>query len=376
MATLLGATTFRIGHMMRSSAIALALALSFMAGGCGKEAAPKAPEVRPVRTVVVDPKSIDDDRQAVGEIKPRTESDLGFRVTGKLISRPVDVGVSVKKGDVLARLDEQDFQNRLRSAEADVVAADAVLAEARGSEGRLRQLMASGTTTRANYDAALRNLRSSEAKLESAKAALALAKDQLGYAELHAEFDGVVTATGAEAGQVINTGQMVVRLAPPGEKDAVFAIAESAFRERPDADKPEIVVTLLSNPQLIAEGVVREVSPVADPATRTYQVKVTLRDPPAQMRFGSSVVGRLKGTTAPVVVLPGTALFDQGGKPAVWVYDRATGTVALKAVSVTRFETDRVVLSGGLVKGEIVVTAGVNRLRAGQKVRLADEAVK
>jgi RND family efflux transporter MFP subunit len=376
MATLLGATTFRIGHMMRSSAIALALALSFMAGGCGKEAAPKAPEVRPVRTVVVDPKSIDDDRQAVGEIKPRTESDLGFRVTGKLISRPVDVGVSVKKGDVLARLDEQDFQNRLRSAEADVVAADAVLAEARGSEGRLRQLMASGTTTRANYDAALRNLRSSEAKLESAKAALALAKDQLGYAELHAEFDGVVTATGAEAGQVINTGQMVVRLAPPDEKDAVFSIAESAFRGRPDGDKPEIVVTLLSNPQLVADGVVREVSPVADPATRTYQVKVTLRDPPAQMRFGSSVVGRLKGTTAPVVVLPGTALFDQGGKPAVWVYDRATGTVALKAVSVTRFETDRVVLSGGLVKGEIVVTAGVNRLRAGQKVRLANEAVK
>jgi RND family efflux transporter MFP subunit len=355
---------------------ALSLALALVAGGCGKEAAPKAPEVRPVRTVVVDPKSIDDDRQAVGEIKPRTESDLGFRVTGKLISRPVDVGVSVKKGDVLARLDEQDFQNRLRSAEADVVAADAVLAEARGSEGRLRQLMASGTTTRANYDASLRNLRSSEAKLESAKAALALAKDQLAYAELHAEFDGVVTATGAEAGQVINTGQMVVRLAPPGEKDAVFAIAESAFRERPDADKPEIVVTLLSNPQLIAEGVVREVSPVADPATRTYQVKVTLRDPPAQMRFGSSVVGRLKGTTAPVVVLPGSALFDQGGKPGVWVFDRATGTVALKAVSVTRFETDRVVLSGGLVKGEIVVTAGVNRLRAGQKVRLADEAVK
>jgi RND family efflux transporter MFP subunit len=376
MATLLGATTFRIGQMMRSSTIAAALALSLVAGGCGKEAAPKAAEIRPVRTVVVDPKSIDDDRQAVGEIKPRTESDLGFRVTGKLISRPVDVGVSVKKGDVLARLDEQDFQNRLRSAEADVVAADAVLAEARGSEGRLRQLMASGTTTRANYDASLRNLRSSEAKLDSAKAALALAKDQLAYAELHAEFDGVVTATGAEAGQVINTGQMVVRLAPPGEKDAVFAIAETAFRERPDADKPEIVVTLLSNPQLVAEGVVREVSPVADPATRTYQVKVTLRDPPAQMRFGSSVVGRLKGTTAPVVVLPGSALFDQGGKPAVWVFDRATGTVGLKAVSVTRFETDRVVLSGGLIKGEIVVTAGVNRLRAGQKVRLADEAVK
>jgi RND family efflux transporter MFP subunit len=356
----------------RTGILTAVLSLSYVVTGCGKEAAPKAAEVRPVRTVVVDPRSIDDDRQAVGEIKPRQESDLGFRVAGKLISRPVDVGVAVKKGDALARLDEQDFQNRLRSSEADLAAADAVLAEARGSEGRLRQLMATGTTTRANYDAALRNLRSSEAKLESAKAALALAKDQLAYAELHAEFDGIVTAVGAEAGQVINTGQMVVRLAPPGEKDAVFAIAESAFRERPEAEKPEISVTLLSNPQIIADGVVREVSPVADPATRTYLVKVTLRDPPPQMRFGSSVSGRLKGTTAPVVVLPGSALFDQSGKPAVWVYSAGTGTVALKAVTVARYETDRVVISSGLAKGEVVVTAGVNRLRDGQKVRLAD----
>jgi RND family efflux transporter MFP subunit len=366
-------------HLVKSSpilALSVALALYFSLAGCGKEAAQKAAEVRPVRTTVVDPKPIDDDRQAVGEIKPRTESDLGFRVTGKLISRPVDVGVTVKKGDLLGRLDEQDFQNRLRSSEADMAAADAVLAEAKGAEGRLRQLLSTGTTTRANYDVTLRNLRSAEAKLESAKAALALSKDQLAYAELHAEFDGVVTATGAEGGQVVAAGQMIVRLAPPGEKDAVFAIAESAFRERPDAQKPEITVTLLSNPQIVADGVVREVSPVADPATRTYQVKVTMKDPPAQMRFGSSVSGRLKGTTAPVVVLPGSALFEQGGKPAVWVFDAASGTVGLKPVSIARFETDRVVVGEGLARGDIVVTAGVNRLRAGQKVRLMDGAAK
>ena len=259
---------------------------------CGEQqAAPKGPEVRPVRTTVVDPKPIDDDRRAVGEVKARYESDLGFRVSGKVISRPVDVGVSVKKGDLLARLDEQDYRNKLKSAEADVVSAQAVLVEAKGAEDRLRQLLASGTTTRANYDAAFKNLRSAEAKLDAAKAALDLAKDQLSYAELHADFDGVVTAVGAEAGQVVNVGQMIVRLAQPDDKDAVFAIAESAFRRRSPAQPPEIVVSLLSNPNISVHGVVREISPVADPATRTYQVKVTLKNPPEQMRFGGSVVG-------------------------------------------------------------------------------------
>ncbi|MEQ1611406.1 MAG: efflux RND transporter periplasmic adaptor subunit [Hyphomicrobiaceae bacterium] len=346
-----------------------------MLSGCGQEA-PKAAEIRPVRTLVVDPKSIDDDRQAVGEIKARQESDLGFRISGKVVSREVDIGVVVKKGDLLARLDEQDYQNKLRSAEADVTAAAAVLTEAQGAEGRLRQLLSTGATTHANYDAAMKNLRSGEAKLDSAKAALALAKDQLSYSELHAEFDGIVTAIGAEPGQVVNIGQMIVRLAQPDDKDAVFAIAESAFRGRPEGDRPEIIVSLLSNPNILVDGIVREISPVADQATRTYQVKVALRNPPEQMRFGSSVMGRLKATTAPVVVVPGSALFDKAGKPAVWVYQAATGSVTLKPVAVARYETDRVVISEGLAKGDVVVTAGVNRLREGQKVRLAEGAAQ
>lgn len=355
---------------MRCSWMALAPVVGILVG-CGSET-PKEPEIRPVRTVVADPKPIEDDRQAVGEVKPRQESDLGFRVAGKLVSRAVDVGVTVKKGDLLARLDEQDTQNKLKSAEADVSAADAVLTEARGSEARLRQLVETGATTRANYDAALRNLRSAEAKLESSRAALALARDQLAYTELKADFDGIITAVGAEPGQVVSTGQMVVRLALPEEKDAVFAIAESAFRDRKPNERPEIIVRLLSNPEVVADGVVREISPVADPATRTFQVKVTLKSPPLQMRFGSSVVGRLKATTSPVVVLPGAALFEKGGKPAVWVVDKQSGAVALRPITLARFESDRVVVSEGIAKGEVVVTAGVNRLREGQKVRLAE----
>lgn len=330
-------------------------------------------EIRPVRTMVVDPQPIEDDRSAVGEVKPRYESDLGFRVTGKVISRSVDVGVSVKKGDTLARLDEQDFRNKLRSAQADVTAADAVLTDAKGTEGRMRQLLSTGTTTQAIYDTALKNLRSAAAKLDAAKAALSLAQDQLDYAELRAEFDGVITATGAEAGQVVNAGQMIVRLAQPGDKDAVFSIAESAFRAaRKENETIGILVALLSTPDITADAVVREVSPVADPVTRTYQIKVTLDNPPPEMRFGASVLGRLKASTAPAVVLPASALFDQGGKPAVWVFNPADQTVALKNIVVSRYETDRVIVADGLAKGDIVVTAGVNRLREKQKVRLAE----
>ncbi len=359
---------------MKSEAKLGILGVVLVVAGCG-ETAPKAPEVRPVRTVVVAPAPIEDDRRGVGEVRARYESDFGFRVSGKVVSRMADVGVTVKKGDLLARLDDQDYRNRLKSAESDIAAADAVLEESRNAEARQRALLAKGVTTQANYDSALKNLRSNEAKLASAKASMDLAKDQLRYAELQADFDGIVTAVGAEPGQIVNIGQMVVRLAQPNDKDAVFNIAETAFREKP-AQPPEIVVSLLSNPGITADGVVREISPVADPTTRTYQVKVTLKSPPEQIRFGSSVVGRLKATTAPVVVLPGSALFDKSGQAAVWVVDAATGTVSLKPVVVNRYETDRVIVGEGLARGDIVVTAGVNRLREKQTVRLVQESSK
>ncbi len=116
----------------------------------------------------------------------------------------------------------------------------------------------------------------------------------------------------------------------------------------------------------------REISPVADPTTRTFQVKVTLKNPPEQMRFGGSIVGRIKSSTAPVVVLPGSALFDEAGRPAVWVVDPVSSALRLKRVAIARYETDRVVVADGLAKGDIVVTAGVNRLRENQKVRVAE----
>jgi RND family efflux transporter MFP subunit len=354
---------------MRHSAIPLVLLVAL----CGCNAEKLSVDVRSVRTLVVDPKPIADERQAIGEVRPRYESDLSFRVAGKVLARRVDVGASVRQGDTLATLDTQDFQNRLRSAEAEVASADAVLVEARGDEARKAKLLSDGWTPKATYDAVLRNLRSADARLTSAKANLDLTRDQLSYTELKAEFDGVITAVGAEPGQNVNAGQMVVKLARPGDKDAVFNIAETAFTDRnSSSEHPEVIVWPLSNPELRINGIVREISPVADSTTRTYTVKVTLKDPPPQLRFGMSIGGRLKANSDPVVALPLSALFEKNGSPAVWVFDQASGGVTLRPVTVARYETDTAVIADGLAKGDAVVTAGVNTLREGQKVRVAE----
>ena len=358
---------------MRAFAIPLAILVAL--GGCKTEKPPL--EARFTRAVMVDPQPVHDDRQVIGEVKPRYESDLSFRVAGKILARLVDIGASVKQGDTLATLDTEDFQNRLRSAEAEVAFADATLVEAQGTEARKAKLLKDGWTPQAIYDTALRNLRSAEARLASAKANLNLTHDQLRYTELKADFDGVITAVGAEAGQNVNAGQMVVKLARPGDKDAVFNIAETAFtNQMPTREQSEVVVWPLSNPELQIGGIVREISPVADPTTRTYTVKVTLTNPSPQLRFGMSIAGRWKASSKPVVSLPLSALFEENGTPAVWVVDQRSGSVALRLVSVTRYETDAVIIAEGLAKGEIVVTAGANTLRQGQKVRVAEAADK
>jgi RND family efflux transporter MFP subunit len=356
--------------------IGILLALLVALGDC-KRHEETAIEVRSARTVVVDPQPVHSDRQAVGEVKPRYESDLSFRVPGKLLARRVDVGASVRKGDTLATLDTQDFKNRLRSAEADVSAASADLVEARANEARKAKLLKDGWTPQATYDTALRNLRSAEARLTSAKAQLALARDQLRYTELKADFDGVITAVNAEAGQNVAAGQTVLKLARPGDKDGVFNIAEIAFTDRnPSSKQSEVTVWPLSNPELRVEGFAREISPVADSTTRTYTVKVTLKNPPPQLRFGMSIGGRWKASSRPVVTLPLSALFEQNSTPAVWVVDEHSGSVALRPVTVARYETDTAVIADGLAKGDVVVTAGVNTLREGQKVRVAEASSK
>lgn len=352
---------------MKVSSFISWLAMVACLGGCNEEVQ-QVSEVRPVRTITVAPAPLPEARTAVGEIRPRRLSDAGFQVTGKVVSRLVSVGDHVGKGQVIARIDGEDYRNRLASAEADVAAAKAALTDASLHEARQRQLLAKGVATRAAHDSAKKSLIAAEAGLKSATAAWQLATDQLAYTELKAEFSGIVTATGAEEGQVVAAGQMIAQIAPANEFDAVFAIAERDLQDNHYATGTAIKVALLSNPGVTAAGIVREVAPIADPATRTFEVKAEIANAPPQMLFGSSVTGRVNDTVKLAMTLPTSAIFDSNGKPAVWVYEQASNSVSLRPITVAKFETGGVIVASGIGKGDVVVTAGVHRLREGQEV--------
>jgi RND family efflux transporter MFP subunit len=345
-----------------------ALAAVLAIAACGKEEKAKAPEIRPVRTVTVAPRQGGETLSLTGEIQPRYQADIGFRVDGKILERPVDVGTAVKTNDLLARLDAQQYRQNVEIAKSDLAAAEAEVTRSEAQEYRKRELLKNGHATRVDYDTAVRAHKTALARRDAANAKLVQANENLGYTELRADHEGVVTAVGADAGQVVTAGQMVVRLAKPGEREAVFNVGE-AHLVHPDEKDPTVTVKLVSDPAITAQGKVRYVSPQADPATRTFTVRVALPEAPPQMRLGATVTGSVTTKEAEVISLPSTALFDQGGKPAVWLV-AADGTVALKPITVARYGDDSFVVASGLAKGEIVVTGGVQKLVPGEKVRL------
>ncbi|MFO1055777.1 MAG: efflux RND transporter periplasmic adaptor subunit [Dongiaceae bacterium] len=343
------------------------MVIAAMVSGCDKPTPPAAP-VRPVRAIIVTGSAQGEIVSLTGQIRAKDEASLAFRLDGRMIARPVNVGDVVAAGQVIGRLDPQNQENAARSAEADLTGAEAALTQARLTFGRQEQLLKEGWTPRARYDEAQQALQAAQAAVEGARARLRIAQDQLTYTVLVADAPGEVTAVGAEPGEVVRTGQMIVRLARKGGRDAVFDVPEELMRTAPR--DPLVEIALTNDPKVKATGRVREVAPQADPATRTFQVKVGIADPPADMRLGSTVTGRIR-LAAPVgVTVPASALTEANGHPAVWVFDRRSHTVSLRAVQVARYDPDVVVISQGLADGDIVVTAGAQVLRPGQKVRL------
>jgi len=349
-------------------AAGILILLSVLAA-CHKEEKAASQAVRPVRTVTGELQEGGEKVSLTGEIQPRYQADLGFRVNGKILERPVDVGTQVKKGDLLARLDPQQYRQDFEVAKAEVAATEAEVTRSQAQEYRQRELLKNGNTTRVQYDQALKTFKTAQAQLDSAQAKQIQASENLGYADLKADNDGVITAIGADAGQVVSAGQMVVRLAQPGEREGVFNIGEGAFKTRPK--DPTVTVHLVSNPEIETAGKVRYVSPQADPATRTYTVRVSLPDAPPQMRLGANVVGTVTLDQGQTVSIPGSALFQKDSKPAVWLVEKDK-TVQLKPITVQRYQGDSVVVGDGLAQGDVVVTAGVQKLLPGQKVALMD----
>ncbi len=353
------------------TAFGLGLCLTLLAG-CGKEK-PTDP-VRP-RVQVQEVKTADFAAAVTltGDIQARVQTQLSFRVGGKIIQRMVDVGDRITAKQVLAKLDPKDLQTNVDSAIAAEAAEQARVKQTAAAFVRQQKLLPKGYTSKSEYDSAQAQLRSSQSALKAAQAQLANAREQLGYTSLIADAPGIITARQAEVGQVVQATMPIFSLARAGERDAVFNVYESLFVQ-PPTDQP-IEVTLLDNPTIKATGKVREVTPAVSAQTGTLQVKIALSSLPEGMDLGSVVSAALTVPAKQSVELPWSALTkglgDDLGKPAVWVVDDQK-KANLRAVTVGRYLTGKVVIVDGLKNGEKVVVAGNQLLHPDMQVELAD----
>jgi RND family efflux transporter MFP subunit len=354
------------------SAALIASSILLLLTACKPAEEPKAEPIRPVRVMTVEKGPDGEAVSFTGHIKAEDEVNLSFRVGGRMIKRSVNVGDRVSAGQVVARLEEEPARNALRTATANLSAANSQLTRARNDLARQQRLLASGATSRADYDQAVEAVEAAQAQVDSTKAQRDTAEDQFSYTRLVADAAGSVTARGAEPGEVVEAGRMIVRVALEGGRDAVFDVPERVIRTA--YPEVEVNVVLASEPNVRTMGRVREVAPQADPVTRTFQVRVGLDNPPAAMRLGSTVIGTIQLDAGSGIAIPASALTRAESQPAVWVVEPANSTVSLRNIDVYRYDLDRVVVAHGLDPGEMVVIAGVQALRPGQKVQAVGTA--
>ena len=347
--------------------LVLLAALAALAAACGNGKVAEEP-VRPVLTQVVATGAPAGRDIYSGEVRARYETDLAFRVAGKLVARPVDAGARVKRGQVLARLDPEDAHLAARAAGAQLASAEGDLVLAQSELERHADLLAKKFISQSAFDAKQNAYNAARARAEQARSQAALSANQAEYTTLVADDDGVVVSVTAEPGQVVAAGQPVLRLARAGEKEVVINAPEGQLeRFRPGT---ALAVSLWSGPGALFSGRIREVAGGADPVTRTYAVRVTMIDPPAQAQLGMTAnVIFPAAPDAALVLLPLSALARDGDRAAVWVVDPRTHQVNLRPVTVGQYREDGVTVTAGLSPGDIVVTAGVHKLRPNQVVR-------
>jgi RND family efflux transporter MFP subunit len=347
----------------------IALPFLLFLAGCEANTAPAAKIDRPVQVQRVVFDSENAARDFVGVVRARYETDLGFRVPGKIVARLVNVGDRVHAGDVMARIDQQDLRLQTESAEAEISAATSNLAQTAADLERYKALRERGFASVADFDRKKLAKDEAEGRLERARRSLDLARNQLAYGDLKADADGVITATLAEAGQVVAIGQPVARLAHRGEKEAVVALPETWLGE---ARKSNATVRLWSERERGFAATLRELSPQADAASRTYAARFTIKDADDTVAFGmTATVTLTRAANASVARLPLSAILNRGTGPMVYVVD-ASGALTQRPVTVTSFGEDTAVVTSGISEGDKVVTLGVQKLEAGLKVRTVE----
>jgi RND family efflux transporter MFP subunit len=334
---------------------------------CSKKEPPPEP-IRPVLSIKVEALGEQSLGRFAGNIQARYETNLGFRVPGRIASRRVDVGAEVEKGDLLATLDPTDQQNQLRSAEGDLASVQAQLINAQATARRQQQLFDRGVGSQAQLDAAQTDLKTTQASLDQAKAAVSQAKDQLNYVQLRSDHKAVVTAWNAEAGQVVTAGQQVVTLAQPDIKEAVIDLPDTLVDQLPAGVVFQVASQL--NPDIATTATVREIEPQAESATRTRRARLTLRETPTAFRLGTAISVTLSSAITPRIELPLSALQEVDGKARIWIVDTQAQTVSPRDVSIVSRTDTAVVVANGVKSGERIVSAGVNSLKPGQKVKV------
>jgi len=357
--------------MTRFAQLALAAAAACVLASCGNGQQAADP-VRPVLTVTVAPGAAATRETYAGEMRARVETDLAFRVGGKLAARLVDAGAHVRKGQPLARLDPEDARLGAQAARAQLASAESDHALAKAELERAVDLRARNFISASAFDARQATYAAAKARLDQARSQSALSANQEGYTTLAADADGVVISVAAEPGQVVAAGQPVLRLARDGEMEVVVNVPESQVAHlRPGQ---EVVAFLWADPAHRFPGRVREVAGGADPVTRTFAARVSTTGVPPGARVGMSATVALKAAAgnSAVVLLPLTALVREGESATVWVVDPKTSRVQRRPVQVGEFREDGATIVSGLATGEIVVSAGVHKLRAGQEVKLGD----
>ena len=353
------------------SKAALVLPLATTLAGCKDEAKVEQEIVRPVKVAVIGEVVRGRTLTYSGVVRPRIESAIGFRVTGKIVERFVNVGDRVEVGQVIARLDDVDLQLAANSAKAAVAAARSRLAVASDNLERGKALLPKAIISQAAYDARRDEMDAAASALDSAEAQLRQAANAVGYATLKADKAGTVTAVMGEPGQVVSAGQTVITLAYAGETEIAIAVPEHDAGHLMIGQRAKI--TLWAGPWVSVEGRIREIAGQADPASRTYAVRIAVSGSPHFMRLGmtASVLLRIDDDAAGVVV-PLTALTESDGAPVVFVVDPTNEAVRKTPVSVGGIAEDGVKIPDGLRAGDVVVTGGVQFLRDGMRVRLPD----
>jgi membrane fusion protein, multidrug efflux system len=351
--------------------VLVAPALAVLIGACSKPA-PDTEDIRPVRTITLSPRSTTAAAEFAGEVRPRIETRAGFQVGGRMTQRFVEVGQTVGQGQPLATIDAQDYRLAAQASEAARTSAQVDRDQQRADYRRFEDLEAKGFISRAELDRRKAGLDAAEARYQQTVANARSSGNQASYAVLRAPHDAVVTAVDAEVGQVVAPGQSVLRLARVDEKEVLVGIPEQQLSILTNAS--EITVRLWGGGEPI-RGRLREVSPVADAATRTFPARIALVDAPASVALGMTATVTFAVPLAqPIITVPLQALLVEGGATHAWRFDPSTSSVRRTRISLGNVAGNEIVVSEGLGPGDIVVTAGAHQLKEGQRVRLLSEA--